>query len=60
MHWDAEGQRVVVGVPQQDGDDLHARRLGHALAIVQRALQRPLAVHGVLAHLAPAGGGRAT
>jgi len=60
VHGDAEGQRVVVRVPQQDGHDLHARRLGLALPVVQRALQRPLAVHGVLAHLAPAGGGRVT
>lgn len=24
VDWDAEWQRMVVGVPQQDGDDLHA------------------------------------
>lgn len=53
VHWDAEGQRVVVGVPQEDGDDLHAGRFGKALSALQRPLHRALAVDGVLPHLAP-------
>lgn len=53
MHWDAEGQRVVVGVPQQDGDDLHPRRSGLPLPVPERALHGPLAVHRILPHLAP-------
>lgn len=53
MHRDAEGQRVVVGVPQQDGDDLHAGRFGKALSALQRPLHRALAVDGVFPHLAP-------
>lgn len=57
MNGDAEGQRVVVRVPQQNGDDLHTRRSGLPLAVPERPLHRPLAVHGVLAHLAPEGTG---
>lgn len=53
MHWDAERQRVVVRVPQQDGDDLHTRRSGLPLPVRERPLHGPLAVHGILPHLAP-------
>lgn len=53
MHWDAERQGVVVRVPQQDGDDLHTRRSGLPLPVGERPLHGPLAVHGILPHLAP-------
>lgn len=53
VHRDAEGQRVVVGVPQQDGHDLHAGRFGKTLSALQRPLYRALAVDSVLSHLAP-------
>lgn len=53
VNWDAEWQRVVVGVSQQDGDDLHAWGLGLPLSILQRSLHRPLTVHCILPYLAP-------
>jgi len=56
VHGHAEGQRVVVGVPQQDGQDLHAGRPGLALPLLLGALQGPLAVDGVLTHLRPGEG----
>lgn len=53
VYWDAEWQWMVVGVPQQDGDNLHTRRLGLPLSILQRSLHRPLTVHCILPHLTP-------
>lgn len=43
----------MVRVPQQDGDDLHTRRSGLPLPVRERPLHGPLAVHGILPHLAP-------
>lgn len=53
VDWDAEWQRMVVGVSQQDGDDLHTRRFGLPLSILQCSLHRPLTVHCILPHLTP-------
>ena len=39
VHGDAEGQGVVVGVPEQDGQDLHAGRPGLPLSLLLRPLQ---------------------
>lgn len=49
----AEGQRVMVGVPQQDGQDLHPGRPGLPRALLLAPLQGPLAVDGVFPHLGP-------
>lgn len=43
----------MVGVPQQDGQDLHAGRPGLALPLLLGPLQGALAVDGVLTHLRP-------
>lgn len=53
VDWDAEWQRMVVGVPQQDGDDLHTGRFGLPLSILHCSLHRPLTVHCILPHLTP-------
>lgn len=47
---------MVVGVSQQDGDDLHTRRFGLPLSILQCSLHRPLTVHCILPHLTPVRG----
>lgn len=48
-----ERQGVVIGIPQQDGQDLHAGRPGLPLALLLGPLQGALAVDGILAHLSP-------
>lgn len=53
MHWDTEGQRVVVRVPQQDRQDLHARGAGLSLPFLLAALYRPLTVDGILPNFCP-------
>ena len=50
---DAERQRVVVGVPQQDGKDLHTGRPALPLPLLLGPLHGPLAVDGILTHLSP-------
>lgn len=49
----AEGQRVVAGVPQQDGQDLQSGRPGLPVALLLGPLHGALAVDGVLPHLGP-------
>ena len=44
---------VVVGVPQQDGHDLHAGWPCLPPPTVHGSLQGPLAKHSILAHLTP-------
>lgn len=51
------GQRVVVRVLQEDREDLHARGLDLAAAVLQGALQGSLAVRPVLAALRSIGDG---
>ena len=48
-----ERQGVVIGIPQQDGQDLHAGRPGLPLALLLGPLQGALAVDRILAHLSP-------
>lgn len=50
----AERQGVVIGIPEQDGQDLHAGRPGLPLALLLCPLHGALAVDGVLTHLCPA------
>lgn len=38
VHWDAEGERVVVGISQQDGHDLHPGGLGFPLSSLHGAI----------------------
>lgn len=53
VHRHAEGQGVMVGVPEQDGQDLHPGRPGPSLALLLGAFHGALAVDGVLPHLSP-------
>lgn len=59
VHGHAERQGVVIGVPEQDGEDLHTGRPGLPLSLLLRSLHRALAVDGVLPHLSPGHGTRA-
>lgn len=49
----AEWQGVMVGIPQQDGQDLHSGRPGLPFALLLGPFHRPLAVDGVFPHLSP-------
>lgn len=49
----AEWQGVMIGIPQQDGQDLHTGRPGLPLALLLGPFQRALAVDGILTHLSP-------
>lgn len=53
VHWDAEGEWVVVGISQQDGHDLHPGGLGFPLSSLHGAIYWSLAVDGILAYLTP-------
>ena len=52
---DAERQRVVIGIPQQNRQNLHTARPGLPLALLLGPLQRALAVDSILPHLGPVG-----
>lgn len=49
----AEGQRVMVWVSQENGQNFHARRLGFPFSILQHSLHWPLTVHCILSYLTP-------
>lgn len=49
----AERQGVMIGIPQQDGQDLHTGWPGLPLALLLGPLHRALAVDGILTHLSP-------
>lgn len=53
VHGHAERQGVVIGISEQDGQDLHTGRPGLPLALLLGALHRALAVDGILPHLSP-------
>lgn len=53
VHWDAEGQWVVVGISQQDGHNLHPWGLGFSLTSLHSAVHWSLAVDGILAYFTP-------
>lgn len=53
VNGDAERQRVVVGVPQEDGQDLHPGRPGLSPSPQLGALHGALAVDCILSHLCP-------
>lgn len=53
VHRHAERQGVMIGVSEQDGQDLHTGRPGLPLALLLSAFHRALAVNGILPHLSP-------
>ena len=52
MDWDGVWQRVVVGIFQQNRENLHTRWFGFTRSHLQGSFQSPLAIRGVLAHFA--------
>lgn len=58
VHWDAEGEWVVVGIPQQDGHNLHSWGLGFPFTSLNSAVHWSLAVDGILAYFTPRQGER--
>lgn len=53
VNGDAEWQGVMIGIPQEDGQDLHTGRPGLPLTLLLGPLHRALAVDGILTHLSP-------
>lgn len=53
MNRHTEWQGVMIGIPQQDGQDLHSGRPGLPLAFLLGPLHGALAVDGILTHLSP-------
>lgn len=53
VHGHAEGQRVVIRIPQKDRQDLHTWRSSVPRTFLLRPLQGTLAVDGILSHLRP-------
>lgn len=53
VHRHAERQGVMIGVSEQDGQDLHPGRPGLPLTLLLSAFHGALAVDGILPHLSP-------
>lgn len=53
VHRHAERQGVMIGVSEQDGQDLHPGRSGLSLALLLSAFHGAVAVYGILPHLSP-------